>query len=299
MEEDINNYISPIVTKELLKVRKRVLTKDRDFVAVYDGEEGVGKSVLAMQHAKLLDPEFNLDKVVFTADEFINIIRDPKTKKGSAIVLDEAFSSANSRASLTEVNRSMVAVATEMRQRNLFVLLVLPSFFDLDRYFALWRCRALFHLYFTPQDDRRYILFTKDQKKMLYLYGKKFYNYNKPHSSFPPFNFPNYYTVDEQEYRLKKSKAFQERPVSRRAEGWLLQRNAYMKFLANVLQLNNHFISKIPTLYGINKLSPNGTRDAINTPTSIRPNLTVLAPNMPKFDDLPTTDGDLATTKVR
>lgn len=226
-------YCDPIVRKELLKVKERVLNKDRDFVAVYDGEEGVGKSVLAQQHAVILDPNFTIDNIVFTADAFIKKIKDPKTVKGTCIILDEAFSSANSRAALTEVNRSMIGLATEMRQKNLFVLLVLPSFFDLDKYFALWRCRALFHVYFTPDEERHYIVFNKDTKKALYLLGKKQYNYNKPKAPFPPCKFFNQYTVDETEYRFKKAEAFRKRTVSGVAKRWLDQRNACIKNLVN------------------------------------------------------------------
>jgi len=219
-------YCDPQIHRELLKVRERVLTKDRDFVCVYDGEEGVGKSVLAQQHALILDPDFTIDNIVFTSDQFIKKIKDINTKKGSCVLLDEAFSAANSRGALTEVNRSMIGLATEMRQKNLFVLLVLPSFFDLDRYFALWRCRALFHLYFTPDEDRHYIVFDKDSKKNLYLLGKKFYNYNKPKAPFAPAKFFNQYTVNEEDYRFKKSEAFRKRTVTGVAKRWLDQRNA-------------------------------------------------------------------------
>ena len=224
-------YCDPQIREELLKVRERVLNKDRDFVAVYDGEEGVGKSVLAQQHAVILDPNFTIDNIVFTADSFIKKIKDPNTKKGTCIVLDEAFSSANSRGALTEVNRSMIGLATEMRQKNLFVLLVLPSFFDLDRYFALLRCRALFHVYFTPEEDRHYIVFNKDTKKLLYLLGKKFYDYNKPKAPFAPAKFFNQYTVDEEDYRFKKAEAFRKRTVSGTAKRWLDQRNACIQTL--------------------------------------------------------------------
>ena len=129
---ETNFHFPPIVEDLLLEVQKRVLTKDRDWVVVIDGEEGVGKSVLAQQIASFLDPEFNLDKIVFHSDDFLKLIKDPKIKKGSCIVLDEAFNAANSRASLTEVNRAMMGVATEMRQKNLFVIMCIPSFFDLE-----------------------------------------------------------------------------------------------------------------------------------------------------------------------
>jgi ABC-type dipeptide/oligopeptide/nickel transport system ATPase component len=259
-EEKMTNDIvlSQLVKSELDKVRKRVLTKDRDFVAVVDGEEGVGKSVLAFQIAKYLDPSFDIDRICFNSDQFLNKIKDPKIKKGSAIVLDEAFAAANSRASLTDVNRAMIGVATEMRQKNLFVLLCIPSFFDLDRYFALWRCRVLFHVYFTPEEDRRFIIFPKDLKKQLYLMGKKTYSYAKPHSSFPPFNFSNNYMIDEQEYRLRKAEAFRKRVVSNLARRWLAQRNAFVKYLLDIVKLDRKSVGDIPIKYGASKIGDRG-----------------------------------------
>jgi len=248
-------YCDPQIRAELLKVRERVLTKDRDFVAVYDGEEGVGKSVLAQQHALILDPNFTIENIVFTSDNFIKKIKDPKTKKGTCIVLDEAFSSANSRGALTEVNRSMIGLATEMRQKNLFVLLVLPSFFDLDRYFALWRCRALFHVYFTPEEDRHYIVFNKDTKKLLYLMGKKFYDYTKPRAPFAPSKFFNQYTVNEEEYRFKKSEAFRKRTVSGVAKRWLDQRNACIQMLVHSFKYNYALVDKMFKHYKVSSMS--------------------------------------------
>lgn len=254
-------FIDDIIKAELVKIKKRVLTKDRDFVAVYDGEEGVGKSVLAMQHAKFLDPNFNLDKVVFNADQFIKKVRDPETVKGACIVLDEAFNAINARGSLTEINRSMVALATEMRQKNLFILIVLPSFFDLDRYFALWRCRALFHLYFTPEEDRRYITFDKDSKKLLYLAGKKTYNYQYPKAPFPPCNFYNQYVVDETAYRLKKADAFKGRKSSQRAITWLKQRNVFAKWLYKNNNLSYVDLGNILKEAGVDGLEPSVLSD--------------------------------------
>lgn len=252
-KEDL--WIAPIVKEQLDNIKKRVLNKDRDFVLVIDGEEGSGKSVLAMQIAKYLDPAFNLDRIVFNSDDFLKTIKNPNTKKGSAIVLDEAFAAANSRASLTEVNRAMIGVATEMRQKNLFVIFCIPSFFDLDKYFALWRCRALFHVYFTPTEDRRYVIFPKDHKKLLYLTGKKTYSYSKPYSPYPPFSFPHYYPVDEEDYRFKKANAFKRRTVSNQARKWLLQRNAYIRYILETLGLAQEDIAKIPSNYGVPILS--------------------------------------------
>jgi hypothetical protein len=251
---ELNKLVDPLVAKELDKVKYKVLHKDMDWVTIIDGEEGVGKSVLAQQLARYVDPTFNLDNIVFTADGFIKQIKDPKNKAGKAIVLDEAFNAANARASMSEVNRSLAGVATEMRQKNLFIFIVLPSFFDLDRYFALWRCRSLFHVYFNEQEDRRYIIFPKDKKKYLYLSGKKTYNYSKPRSPFPPLVFPHVYCTDEELYRDKKSMAFKKRTVSHQARKWLMQRNAYVKHLMKSLGLTQDEAAKLPTQYGVDPI---------------------------------------------
>ena len=138
-----------------------------------------------------------------------------------------------------------------MRQKNLFIIFVLPSFFDLDRYFALWRCKTLFHVYFTEKEDRRYIIFPKTQKKYLYLAGKKTYNYTKPRSPFPPLVFPHIYTVNEEEYRAKKSVAFTKRVVSNQARKWLMQRNAYIKAYMKKVKCSQEVACNIPTQYGV------------------------------------------------
>lgn len=248
------SYIDEMIKPELDKIIKVVTKKDRDYVMVIDGEEGSGKSVLAMQIAKYLDPNFNLDNLCFNSNQFIERLK--KSKKFSCIVLDEAYNSANSRASLTEVNRSLVCVSTEMRQQNLFVILVIPSFFDLDRHFAIWRCRSLFHVYFRKDGARgSYIIFPRTQKKYLYINGKKFYDYSKPTSPYPACSFTNHYTLDEQEYRIKKSKAFKSRTVSNLAKRWKHQRDSLVKELYHNKQVRTAQFEKIFLNWGTKPLS--------------------------------------------
>lgn len=252
-------WIDPIIKEQLDKIRHRVLHRDMDYVACFDGDEGSGKSVLAMQICKYLDPQFNVDRIVFNSDDFIRLIKDPKVEKGSAILLDEAYNAANSRATMSEVNRSMIAVATEMRQKNLFVFVVLPSFFDLDKTLAIHRTRALFHVYFGEDYQRgQYVVFTKDTKKELYLAGKKKYSYSYPRSPFPPLRFFEQYVIDEQGYRKKKAEAFKKRTVSNQAKKWLMQRNAYIKYIYTSLGISQADIGKIPTQYGCEMISNEG-----------------------------------------
>ena len=175
-----------------------------------------GKSALAQQLAIHLDPTFNIDKITFTAEEFMKKLKEPTIKKGDCIILDEAFLAANSRSAMSSINKAMVGLATEMRQLNLFIIICLPSFFDLDKYFALWRTDMLIHTYFDKNGDRgRFIMFGSSKKKNLYLYGKKYYNYSATKSPYPACRFRRGYTVDEDAYRLKKQNAFRVEKVSK------------------------------------------------------------------------------------
>ena len=219
---DINGVrVDRIVAEQLPEIKNQVLNRDRDKHLLIDGREGSGKSVFAMQLAKALDNDFNIDKIAFSADGFIKLIKSDKIKKGDCILLDEAFSAASARASLSQINRAMMTVATEMRQLNLFIIIVLPSLFDLDRYFAIWRCDTLFHVYFNLRGDRgSYSIYPFEEKLKLYIHGKKTYNYYACSSPYPHCTFTNQWIVDEKEYRERKAEAFRHRHISFASKRW-------------------------------------------------------------------------------
>jgi len=242
-------YLANIIKQRIPIWKKDVLVKDKDKTLVIDGREGSGKSVLAQQLASALDPEFNIEKIAFNADQFIAMIKDPKRKKGDCIVLDEAFSSANTRASMSSVNRAMIGIATEMRQLNLFVIIVLPSFFDLDKYFAVWRCDVLLHVYFNKKGDRgNYIIFPFHTKKKLYLNGKKLYNYNCVKSPYPVCSFGKGYIVDELEYRKRKAEAFRVRKLSSREQKW---KERFERSLVYLIKKDGLTAQKIAEIIGV------------------------------------------------
>ena len=95
--------------------------KDKDFVLVVDGIEGAGKSTLAFQIGRYVDPTLDLNRVVFDAESFREAIL--KAKKGQCIIYDEAFTGFSSRSALSGINRALVSLAMQMRQQNLFVII--------------------------------------------------------------------------------------------------------------------------------------------------------------------------------
>lgn len=184
---------------------KKVILNDWDFVFLIDGMEGGGKSVLAQQGASYCDPTFCAERIAFTPEEFRDSVLS--AKKYQAVIYDEAYTGLSSRGTMSDINKVLVQMLAEIRQKNLFVFIVMPTFFDLDKYVALWRSRALLHVYTDKGFGRGYFTFyNKERKKNLYINGKKFYSYGKPSPNFRG-RFTNAYTVNEEEYRAKKLKA--------------------------------------------------------------------------------------------
>lgn len=182
-------------------------------VFVVDGAEGSGKSVMAQQAACCCDPSFNIDRIVFTPYSFRKVVI--AAKQYQAIVYDEAYTGLSSRATMSLINRTLVSMLAEIRQKNLFVFVVMPTFFDLDKYVALWRSRALIHIYTGNNFQRGFFAFFNiDRKKILYVGGKKFYSYGVTKANFIG-RFTNHYVVDEKEYRKKKKESLIKREKQR------------------------------------------------------------------------------------
>jgi len=223
-------------------IRPKVTKKDSDWFWIVDGGEGAGKSVFSFQLAKVLDNDFNLDKVAMTPKEFTRAVL--KAKKGDCVVFDEGFTGLSSRASLTEINRLMVSLMMEMRQKNLFIIVVMPTIFMLDRYIALFRAKGLFHIYLKNGKRGRWVYFNNKKKKLLYIYGKKLFSYAKPRSKFRG-KFLNQYMVNEEAYREKKAKALKEKSRSTKAEVFKFQRDTLIYIVNKTLKVNKAKISRM------------------------------------------------------
>lgn len=199
-----NEYYMDGFMKKNLDVAKKVIKKDWDMVFLYDGNEGSGKSVKAMQDAYYCDPSLTVDRIVFNPEDFKKAVMS--AEKYQAIIYDEAYGGLSSRSAMGSVNKAIVQMLTVIREKNLFIFIVLPSFFDIDKYVALWRSRALIHIYTAENFERGYFAFyNKDRKKKMYVEGKKYYNYKVAKPNFFG-RFTNFYPVDEKEYREKKSR---------------------------------------------------------------------------------------------
>lgn len=213
-EED-SFYMEDRLYAGVKKIQEKVIKKDSDDVYLVDGGEGTGKSVFSMQLAKAIDSSFNISRICFNPAEFIKAIQE--ANKGQAIIYDEAYTGLASRQSLSEINKLIVSMMMEMRQKNLVVIVVLPTFFMLDRYVSIFRSRGLFHIYTSKGRRGYFVYFNQKNKKKLYILGKKLMSYAKPHVDFKG-RFYGKYTVDEMEYRARKDYALKHRKPNTREE---------------------------------------------------------------------------------
>lgn len=187
-----------------------LIKEDWDFLYVIDGEVGCGKSVLAQQIAYFVsEGKLTLDQICFTPDQFRSAILN--AEKYEAIVFDEAFRGLAGRASLSKVNKQIVELLNEIRQKNLFIFIVLPSMWDLDKYITQHRCSGVFHVYYLPYKkadgkwsrERGHVKFF-NKSKIGYTIGNSSIKYVYPKSASFKITFKDFYPLDEHSYRTKK-----------------------------------------------------------------------------------------------
>lgn len=208
-----------------------------------------GKSVKAMQDCYYFDPSFNLERICFTPFEFSKVIRQAKPYQ--AVLYDEAYTGLSSRAAMSVINRTLVKMLAEIRQKRLFVAIVMPTFFDLDKYVALWRARALVHVY-TGKNFKRgfFLFFNMERKKQLFVLGKKYYSYYKPPANFKG-RFANTYIVDEKEYRKRKRDSLMKRGADQ--EKKVIEQEVLNVMLERLINIEGISVAKKSQILGINE----------------------------------------------
>jgi hypothetical protein len=202
VKERLGLYMDGYLHKNLSEIKESVLKKDFDYVAIISGRVGKGKSTLSQQLAKFFDKTFDTSRVCFSAEEFIQVTST--CPKHSAVILDESFEPLNTKISLSPAFLKIQNHLNIIRQRNLFIILVLPSFFDLHKSVALYRSWNLFHVYGEGFAGRgRFVAFSPDSKRMLYIRGGKYNDYNAWKGNFHG-KFTAKQVIDWKEYEKKK-----------------------------------------------------------------------------------------------
>ena len=100
----LDGYLKSNLDFSINEVKRRNYDK---FVLIF-GREGAGKTTLAMQIAKYCDPTFDLDRVCFTPEQFLEAVQG--AKKFQAILFDETMWGLSSRSVMSKMNKYLIIV---------------------------------------------------------------------------------------------------------------------------------------------------------------------------------------------
>ncbi len=194
--------------KEILDDANKLQNLDWDVIGFYIGYEGDGKTTKCMEDCLYMDYKFDLSKVVFNARQFDEVVDN--CEDGASIQWDESDELGSNW--MSEMLIAIKRKFKRIRKKRLYIGLVTPTVFDLNKYFVIHRTRFLIHIYAEGLKRGYFRFFNRDAKKKLYLKGKRDWDMNaaKPvfRGSFTklPAGFP----IDMDEYERKKDLAMAE-----------------------------------------------------------------------------------------
>lgn len=229
--------IEDITIENLDRVRHSVIRGGWDYVAIVSGLPGVGKSTFAHQICKYLDPTFDVDRICFTAKDFKE--KTSTGVKGQAFMLDESFADMNSSLSKDPEFVSIINHLQLIRQKHLFLILVLPDFFSLQKTVAIFRSSHLFVVYSDSYERGSYAVFDRGAKRELYIRGKQFINYQAWKPNYRS-NYSDGWFIDYDTYEARKNQHLQEQAqVKEKGAKASFQRNM-LTYLINYGKLMNY-----------------------------------------------------------
>ena len=212
----LNLYLDGREHELLMGFQNAVKNYCTSVVFLFDGRSGMGKTTKLIQAGITLDNNFGLHKIhtipktFLEGDEKAGKVGLANAVEGDFIAFDEAMIISN-RSAMSQVNKMIIQAMAMIRSKRIYVGFCVNSIFDLDKNLVLHRADVLYHLYGSNLIDRgRFACFFRgkdgiDRIKSLYLYGKKYYDYSKPHSNFVG-RFTKEFVIDEKLYEIEKQK---------------------------------------------------------------------------------------------
>lgn len=132
-----NFSVDPLIRYPQVETRM----KNQSFYIIFTGAGGSGKSYGEMEYLRLIDPMFNVDRIAFSEEEFVDLLKK-KFPPGSAIMWDEAGVGLDSREFMTLINKVMSYVTMTMRYRRQVIGLTVPDMGWIDI-----KTRKMLHAY--------------------------------------------------------------------------------------------------------------------------------------------------------
>ncbi len=116
------------------------IRKNKNFLGFVSGPTGSGKSWSTISICESLDPEFGIDRIVFSGVELMELIGSGELKSGSCIAFEESGVEMSNKNWQSVTNKMLNYLMQTFRHRN-FILILNSPFMD----FVDSSMRKLFH----------------------------------------------------------------------------------------------------------------------------------------------------------
>lgn len=199
-QETDGAYINETLAKNLDVIAKKI-GDDMHFLGIISGHDmvGDGKTTMATHVGAYLTwkvnqcwnvkNEFTDKNMVFNSVELVE--RSFELPPYSILVLDEGDDLTTH--GMKELAVRLKRFFRKCRQLNQILILILPSFFELPKFYALSRSHFLIDVMFQNEFERGYFKFYgAHSKKLLYIKGKKEWDYDSWKPDFKGRFFSSY-----------------------------------------------------------------------------------------------------------
>ena len=193
------------------------------------GSGGSGKSWGAIKFGCDLDPNFNINRIVFTVQELMQLLKNEQLPFGSCIIFDEAVGSEesiDSRDSLSKGNKKISYLMSMIRQKRLILFYIAPMKSLLDKRVRILNNTGLME--FDRVDFKKRVSYAKFKWSVIKADSGDIYNVftriRNPESSKRPIVLNNLEIPQcenaelLEQYELKKTQFF-DKKISDWAEG--------------------------------------------------------------------------------
>ena len=195
--------VEPFLRKALDDMENEVHKND-DGVIIIDGRTGSGKSIMAQTIGWYLSKgKITLKEIVFLPDDFEERINN--SPKYGVVIYDEAYLGLAARDAMSHYNRKLIRLLNTCRKKNLFLILCIPSVFDIDKRLPFDRAKFMIHIEKMTPEKRYYYYYDRFRLSDLYRMGKEWRSYRVVKSNFWGSS-ADFYAVDRKEYEEKNDK---------------------------------------------------------------------------------------------
>src|SRR3990167_8652958 len=240
--------VSQFLIQKLNNVKK-ILDRNWDCFIIIAGKERSGKSTLGLTAASYLYPQLTAQNIAIDGEDAIAKFKTLPNR--SVLLIDEGSTMFSSKDSMVSEQKKLIKILNVIGQKQLVMILCIPSYFDLNQYLACERARFLLVTYTNENLERgNAMYFGTDKLMKLYKHGKKNYHsytgYDCPESdfifkfkSFEPSWFKEYLKVkqDTLTATLNQSTTL-DRAVAKRMEKMELKTKEYQLYLSKLIQEN-------------------------------------------------------------